>query len=64
MFGWLTERRRERLLEEAFPAAWDGYITENVALVRRLDDDQRQRLRELAPELFAVLLDFYRFDPR
>ena len=47
MFGWLTERRRKRLLEEPFPEAWDGYIEENVALVTRLDADQRQRLREL-----------------
>ena len=47
MFGWLTERRRKRLLESPFPAAWDRYIDDNVALVRRLDDEQRQRLRDL-----------------
>lgn len=46
-FGWLTERRRARLLEEPFPAAWDGIIDDNVALVRRLDADERQRLRDL-----------------
>lgn len=47
VFGWLTERRRKRLLEAPFPPAWDAYIDDNVALVRRLDADQRERLRDL-----------------
>lgn len=53
MFGWLTERRRKRLLEEPFPEAWDSYIEDNVALVKRLDADQRQRLRELVQVFVA-----------
>lgn len=53
MFGWLTERRRARLLEEPFPATWDGYIDDNVKLVRRLDAEQRQRLRELVQVFVA-----------
>ncbi|MGE0549649.1 MAG: zinc-dependent peptidase [Kofleriaceae bacterium] len=47
MFGWLTERRRARLLERPFPAAWTAILDENVALWRRLDDSARARLREL-----------------
>jgi hypothetical protein len=47
VFGWLTERRRKRLLDAPFPPAWDAYIDENVALVRRLDADQHERLRDL-----------------
>jgi MtfA peptidase len=47
VFGWLTERRRKRLLEEPFPATWDAIVDDNVALVKRLDDAQRQRLRDL-----------------
>ena len=53
VFAWLTERRRKRLLEEPWPAAWDGYIDENVALVRRLDAAERQRLRELVQVFVA-----------
>jgi len=53
MFGWLTERRRKRLLDEPFPAAWDAVIDDNVALARRLDAEQRQRLRELVQVFVA-----------
>ena len=47
MFGWLTERRRARLLERPFPPSWDGYLDERVAIWRRLDEPMRERLREL-----------------
>jgi MtfA peptidase len=47
MFGWLTERRRKRLLEDPFPEAWDAIVDENVALVKRLDEAQRKHLRDL-----------------
>jgi len=53
VFGWLTERRRARLLEQPFPPAWNGYIDENVALAHRLDDEQHQRLRELVQVFVA-----------
>jgi Mlc titration factor MtfA (ptsG expression regulator) len=53
MFGWLTERRRKRLLEEDFPTAWDAIIEENVALVKRLDDAQRKHLRDLVQVFIA-----------
>lgn len=53
MFGWLTERRRKHLLEEPFPEAWTAYIDDNVALVQRLDDEHRTRLRDLVHVFIA-----------
>ena len=47
MFGWLTERRRARLLEQPFPPHWEGFIDERVATWQRLDEPMRQRLRDL-----------------
>jgi len=47
MFGWLTERRRKKLLEEAFPDAWAEILGANVAAYRLLDTDEQKRLREL-----------------
>lgn len=52
-FGWLTERRRARLLEEPFPAEWDAIIDENVPLAKRLTPDERARLRELVQVFVA-----------
>ncbi len=53
MFGWLTERRRKRLLEEPFPTTWDAHIDDNVLLVKRLDDAQRKHLCELVQVFVA-----------
>ncbi len=53
MFGWLTDRRRKRLLDEPFPPGWDAIIDDNFALASRLDADQRQRLRELVQVFVA-----------
>jgi MtfA peptidase len=53
VFGWLTERRRRRLLEEPFPPAWDDHIDRNVAMAERLDPDERRRLRELVQVFVA-----------
>ncbi|HWO17121.1 MAG TPA: M90 family metallopeptidase [Kofleriaceae bacterium] len=47
MFGWLTERRRARLLEQPFPLDWEGYLDERVAIWQKLDEPMRQRLRDL-----------------
>ncbi|MCW5805114.1 MAG: zinc-dependent peptidase [Deltaproteobacteria bacterium] len=46
MFG-SRARRRKRILAEPFPPAWERYLEDNVAFVRRLDGAQQQRLREL-----------------
>lgn len=53
MFGWLTERRRKRLLEDPFPAEWTAILEHNVAAYQLLDDDERQRLRELVQVFVA-----------
>jgi Mlc titration factor MtfA (ptsG expression regulator) len=47
MLRWLTARRRRRIAEAEFPAAWDRHLADNVALVHRLAPDQLVRLREL-----------------
>ena len=53
MLRWLTERRRRRILEAPFPAAWDGYIARNVAIAHRLTVAERMRLRELVQVFMA-----------
>ncbi len=53
MFRWLTERRRRRILEAPFPAAWDAYIAENVAIAHRLGVAERMKLRELVQVFVA-----------
>jgi hypothetical protein len=53
MLRWLTERRRRRILEAPFPAAWDDHIDRNVAIARRLGAAERARLRELVQVFLA-----------
>lgn len=53
MFRWLTERRRRRLLEEAFPAAWIDVLDQNVAAYNLLDEPEQTRLRELVQVFVA-----------
>jgi Mlc titration factor MtfA (ptsG expression regulator) len=53
MFGWLTERRRRRLLEEPFPPAWAAILERNVAAYELLDETERQRLRDLVQVFIA-----------
>ena len=47
MLEWLTERRRQRLLEEPFPAEWLGHIESNVRHFRALGDEERRHLLDL-----------------
>jgi len=53
MAGWLTTRRRRRILATPFPRSWDDWIDDNVAVARRLDPARRQRLRELVAVFVA-----------
>ena len=53
MLRWLTERRRRRILEAPFPAAWDRHIARNVALAHRLGVAERLKLRELVQVFMA-----------
>ena len=43
---WFAERRRKRIREEEFPAAWIEILERNVVVYSRLTEDERTRLRE------------------
>ncbi len=47
MFGWLTERRRHKLLETPFPEPWLEILEDNVKAYLALTDDEQQHLRDL-----------------
>jgi Mlc titration factor MtfA (ptsG expression regulator) len=48
VFGWLTERRRQKLLDQPFPPEWQTILDDNVPLLKRLDNaEQHERLRDL-----------------
>lgn len=53
MLGWLTERRRKRLLETPFPAEWTAILERNVAVYELLDRDEQQTLRDLVQVFIA-----------
>ncbi len=53
LFGWLTERRRARLLEQPFPPAWERAIQANMGAYRTLDREERRHLRDLV-QVFAA----------
>lgn len=53
MFRWLTERRRNRLLEEPFPEAWSHILASNVAAYALLDTGEQKRLRDLVQVFIA-----------
>lgn len=53
MFGWLTERRRKRLLETPFPDGWAAILERNVAAYTLLDAGEQQRLRDLVQVFIA-----------
>jgi MtfA peptidase len=47
VFGWLTERRRAKLLEQPFAPKWTDFLDANVVIWDRLDETSRERLRDL-----------------
>jgi hypothetical protein len=53
MFHWLTERRRQHLLEQPFPDAWRAYLEVNVPAYGHLDAAHQQRLRDLVAVFVA-----------
>jgi len=53
IFHWLTERRRARLLQTEFPAAWIEILRENVHAYRLLDETEQKLLRDLAQVFIA-----------
>jgi MtfA peptidase len=53
MFGWLTERRRQKILETPFPAAWRALLERNMAHFACLSPDEAQRLCQLVQVFVA-----------
>jgi MtfA peptidase len=53
MFGWLTERRRRRILEAPFPRAWRAVLERNMAHFAFLSGDEQHRLCELVQVFVA-----------
>ena len=53
MFRWLTERRRARLLETPFPAAWRETLARNVRAYAELLPDEQARLCQLTQVFLA-----------
>ena len=47
LLRWLTDRRRARLLETPFPAAWAEILERNVRAYPLLTPDEQQLLRDL-----------------
>jgi hypothetical protein len=58
-FGWLTERRRTKLLETPFPEAWEDILDANVKAYSYLDDAERKHLRDLT----QVFIDEKTWEP-
>jgi MtfA peptidase len=44
VFGLFSERRRERLRAEPFPSAWEEILERNLALFRRLSEEDQKEL--------------------
>jgi MtfA peptidase len=52
-FSWLAERRRRRLLEAPFPAAWSDVLGRSLLHHAYLDADEQRHLRELVQVFIA-----------
>ncbi len=57
MLRWFRDRRRRKVLETPFPDAWDAILARNVPHAAWLDDDERQRLRDLT-QIFVAEKQF------
>jgi len=45
MFSWLQNRRRRRWLAEPFPDHWQRWLKRNIAIARRLSEEEWETLR-------------------
>ena len=50
---WLRRRRRERILAEPFPEAWDELLPRHMGCWRELSDEERGHLRQLVQVFVA-----------
>jgi Mlc titration factor MtfA (ptsG expression regulator) len=46
MYGWLTKKRRKKILEAPFPIEWENIIQKRMAHYRMLNEDEQKRLCE------------------
>lgn len=53
MFGWISERRRRRILAQPFPDEWLRILSKNVPLYATLSEAERQTLRDLVQVFLA-----------
>ena len=53
MFGWLSNRRRNKLTQAPFPALWEDILRSNVAHYCFLEDAERAHLRALIQVFIA-----------
>ena len=53
MFGFLRNRRRQKLLAEPFPDWWEAILRRNVGHYAHLSDSERSRLRDTLRVLIA-----------
>jgi len=53
LFGWFAHRRRNKLIQEPFPPAWEDILHRNVAHYCMLDDIERAHLRALIQVFIA-----------
>lgn len=53
IFDWLRRRRRERILEEPFPAAWRELLARNLGCFRELDEAEQAHLCQLVQVFIA-----------
>lgn len=57
MFKWLDRRRRARILETPFPAAWEEILERNVPMYARLDEGEKKVLRDKT-QIFVAQKNF------
>jgi Mlc titration factor MtfA (ptsG expression regulator)/Tfp pilus assembly protein PilF len=53
VFSWFTKQRRNRLLAEPVPPAWQEYLTKNVRHYEHLTAQEQLRVCQIAQILFA-----------
>lgn len=46
VMGWIAEHRRNRILEQPFPAPWEEIFARRAAFYSRLTPDEQKRLRD------------------
>ncbi|HOC60462.1 MAG: zinc-dependent peptidase [Syntrophaceae bacterium] len=53
MFTWFSKQKRKKLTQAPFPRTWEGILDRNMAVYRRLNDQERLHLRGLVQIFMA-----------